>query len=199
MPVPVDTTLRRTLSAIYRADQDIRRQYMQILDQSGRHSRPADSLGRLMQRTDSLNLQQVRQILDAHGWVSYQRIGSEANQALFLVIQHADLPTQQRYLPWLRRAVHRHEAQPSALALLQDRVALDRGRRQSFGSQIGFDEATNTAYVLPLRCPARVDARRRRMGLGPLAEYVRQYNITWNAAAHRRACRSKGSTLWSSH
>lgn len=46
-------------------------------------------------------------------------------------------------------------------------MALGEGRKQTYGSQIGFDESTNKYYVLPLEDPDRVDQRRASVGLRP--------------------------------
>lgn len=99
---------------------------------------------------DSINLIKVIEILDKNGWVGADKVGGQANQTLFLVIQHADLKTQQKYLPMMREAVKMNNASGSALALLEDRVSLREGKRQIYGSQIGTDEETQLHYVLPL-------------------------------------------------
>jgi hypothetical protein len=86
------------------------------------------------QYKDSGNQLKVKAILDKYGWVGEDEIGPQANNTLFLMIQHADLATQQTYLPMMRKAVADSKAEPSALALLEDRVALGEKRRQTYGS-----------------------------------------------------------------
>lgn len=49
-----------------------------------------DSVVAHMARQDSLNLVRVTMIIDSAGWLGSDVIGRRANQALFLVIQHAD-------------------------------------------------------------------------------------------------------------
>lgn len=129
---------------------------------------------------DSINLIKVSEILDKNGWVGADKIGGQANQTLFLVIQHADLETQQKYLPMMREAVKINNASASALALLEDRVRLREGNRQIYGSQIGTDHNTQMNYVLPLEDPRNVDLRRAEVGLGPLADYVIKWDIIWD-------------------
>ncbi len=127
----------------------------------------------------------VKAILDQYGWVGEDKVGPQANTTLFLVIQHADLATQQTYLPMMRKAVADKKAEPSALALLEDRVALGEKRRQTYGSQIGED-STGTAYVLPLADPDNVDKRRAEVGLTPLAEYVKHWGIKWDVDDYKK-------------
>jgi hypothetical protein len=113
-------------------------------------------------------------------------VGGQANMTFFLVIQHADLATQQKYLPMMREAVARGDAEKPNLALLEDRVALGEGRKQLYGSQIGTDDSTGRNYVLPLEEPDNVDARRAEMGLGPLADYVKRWGIVWDPAEYKK-------------
>lgn len=135
---------------------------------------------------DSINLIKVIEIIDAYGWIGPDKVGGQANQTLFLVIQHSDLKTQQKYLPILREAVKNKNASGSAMALLEDRVALGEGKRQIYGSQIGYDKEKNESFVLPLEDPDNVDKRRAHVGLGLLADYVKRWGIIWNVEEYKQ-------------
>jgi hypothetical protein len=180
-----DKPLQKELITIYEDDQGIRREFLAVVEKEGWKSPAADSLGKIMSARDSVNLVRIKAILDEKGWVGPGKVGGQANAALFLVIQHADLATQQKYLPMMREAAARGDAQRSNLALLEDRVALGEGRKQTYGSQIGTDDSTGKNYVLPLENPDSVDARRAEMGLGPLAEYVNRWGIVWDPAEYK--------------
>jgi hypothetical protein len=132
-----------------------------------------------MRHADSLNLPKVMDILDKHGWVGPAVVGQQGNITLFLVIQHADLKTQLKYLPMLREAVRKGDAQPSHLAMLEDRVALRQGKKQIYGSQVARDNTTGKYYVENLADPKNVDKRRAAVGLPPLAEYLKHWGIEW--------------------
>lgn len=181
-----DKPLQKRLLAIYDDDQIIRSQFLDAQRKFGNTSKQVDSLGKIMMHKDSINLIKIVEILDTHGWVGPEKVGGQANQTLFLVIQHADLKTQQKYLPMMREAVKNKNANASALALLEDRIALREGKRQVYGSQIGHDNETNTYFILPLDDPDNVDKRRAAVGLGPLSEYVQRWNITWNVAEYKK-------------
>ena len=113
-------------------------------------------------------------------------IGSNGNFTLFLVIQHADLETQEQYLPMMREAVKNKKASAYHLALLGDRVALLRGKKQIYGSQVARDKETNAFYILPLLDPYNVDKRRAEVGLQPLAEYVKEWQIKWDVEQYKK-------------
>jgi hypothetical protein len=181
-----DKALQKELLDIYKDDQDIRHVYIDATKKYGFESKQADSLGRLMAEKDASNLTKIRNILDSRGWVGPEVVGSQANQALFLVIQHSDLEIQQKYLPMMREAVKNKKANGNSLALLEDRIALGEGRNQKYGSQIGTDKVTGKYYVLPLENPDDVDVRRAEVGLGPIAEYVSRWNIVWDVELYKK-------------
>lgn len=181
-----DKPLQAELLAILEDDQNIRRQFVEAEKQYGFKDPRTDSLLQIMIANDKINLKKVTAILDQHGWVGPDKVGGQANQALFLVIQHSELAIQQKYLPMMREAVQMKKASGSSLALLEDRVALGEGRKQTYGSQIGFDESSGKYYVLPLEDPDKVDQRRASVGLGPLADYVKRWDVIWDVEAYKK-------------
>jgi hypothetical protein len=184
--VHYDKPLQQELISIYNEDQAIRKEFMAVYKEFGSGNRKVDSIGRIMNYKDSLNLIKVIQILDTKGWVSKDFVGSQGNLTLFLVIQHSNLKTQQKYLPIMREAVKKGNANSSSLALLEDRVALGEGKKQIYGSQIGRNPNTQKEYILPLEDPGNVDKRREEVGLGLLADYVKKWNIVWNIEAYKK-------------
>jgi len=178
--------LKAELLAIHEADQAGRKRLAEVEKAHGRESPEMQKLWQEIADADAANLPKVAKILESHGWLGPRQVGPRASATLFLVIQHADLAAQKKYLPMMREAVAQGRAQGSALALLEDRVALREGRPQTYGSQIGFAEETNTHYVMPLLDPDKVDERRASVGLPPLAEYVKQWQIVWDVEAYKR-------------
>lgn len=139
-----------------------------------------------MRVQDSIDQVKVCAILDRFGWLGPQMVGEEGNSTFFFVIQHADLPIQIKYLPMLRAAVKDGRAQGRYLALLEDRVNLRQGKKQVYGSQVGWDEKTDWHYMLPLEDPDHVDQRRAAVGLPPLAEYLQNWQMTWNVDQYKK-------------
>lgn len=181
-----DKPLQADLLQIFEEDQKYRKQMSSIEKTYGYQSKEMQDLIKIILEKDSINLIKVKAILDKYGWVGSDKVGAQANQTLFLVIQHSDLATQQKYLPMMRQAVKDQKANGSALALLEDRVALGEGRKQTYGSQIDRDDDTGKSYVLPLEDPDNVDKRRSEVGLGPLADYVKRWNIEWNVEEYKK-------------
>lgn len=180
-----DKPLQKELLDIYADDQGIRGDFMKIYKTNKTNKKVIDSIGKIMNYRDSINLIKVMKILDERGWVGKDVVGSEANQTLFWVIQHADLKYQQKYLPMMREAVKKGNASSGNLAYLEDRVALREGRRQIYGSQLSMP-TDKKPYVYPLEDPDNVDKRRAEVGLGPLAEYAIKGGVVWNVEAYKK-------------
>ena len=112
----------------------------------------------------------LRSILAEHGWLQTSQIGDDGATALWLLVQHAilDPPLMRQAHRLLTQAVGSGNAQPSWLASLTDRILTLEGRAQRYGTQHDWD-ANGLLSPLPIAEPAQVDARRRAVGLEPLA------------------------------
>lgn len=176
-----------SLEKVYETDQGLRLEYIAAQKKDGFKSKKVDSLVKLMNYHDSLNTVTVTQILNKYGWLGEDKVGNKGNLTLFLVIQHANLKIQQKYLPMLRNAVKKGNAKASSLALLEDRVALREGRKQIYGSQMSsVPDHPEKYYLSPLIDPDNVDKRRASVGLQSLADYVKQWNIIWDIEAYKK-------------
>ncbi len=184
--INLDKPLRDTLLAIFDEDQKYRQMIDSVRTRFSRESAEMTALWAIIIEKDSINLLKVTSILDKYGWLGRDKVGSRGNQTLFLVIQHSAQKTQEKYLPMMREAVKNGNANASSLALLEDRVALGQGKKQVYGSQIGFDKIAQKFYVLPLDDPDHVDERRAAVGLSPLAEYVRRWKIVWDVEEYKK-------------
>lgn len=182
----LDKTLVATLDSIFNDDQNGRQQLKEVEAIYGVDSKELKAHWKMISEKDSINLIKVKTILDTRGWLGEDVVGEQGNTTLFLVIQHSDIKTQEHYLPMMRQAVKNGKAKGSSLALLEDRVALRQGRMQIYGSQINRDIKTQSFYVSPLEDPDNVDKRRAEVGLQPLAEYLLNWNLVWDAEQYKK-------------
>lgn len=165
------------LDTIFFKDQNNRNKISEIESINGPKSKELIELWRQIQYQDSLNLVQLEIILDSFGWLGPDVIGERGNTTLFLVIQHSDLKTQEKYLPMMRKAVKMGNALPSDLALLEDRVALLNGKKQIYGSQVIQDSITGKYKFAPIDDPGNVNKRRALVRLEPIEEYAKYFGI----------------------
>jgi hypothetical protein len=165
-----DEALRRELLARLERDQAVRL----ALARKQQQGQTLDSLDvERVLAVDTANTAWLERVIAARGWPGRSLVGSDAANAAFLLVQHADRDTafQARVLPLLERAYAAGEAEGQQVALLTDRLAIARGAPQVYGSQA--DIISGRIVLKPIADSAGVDARRARMGLPPLAEYVR--------------------------
>lgn len=167
------------LDSIFYEDQVIRRKFQNVAMAKGWDSPEAKTLLPEMKLKDSLNLIAVQNFIDNYGWQSKEIIGQQGNSTLFLVIQHSDSATQEKYLPILRKAVKQKKANPADLALLVDRLSVAKYGYQVYGSQVHQDTLTKKMVFFPIKNEIKVDKRRKKMGLQPLTEYAKLFGMEY--------------------
>jgi hypothetical protein len=171
--------LANQLDSIFSEDQKYRLMMEDIEKKYGFESNEMKTLWNTIRVKDSVNLIKVTAILDKYGWLGPDVVGNLGSNSLFLVIQHADQKTQEKYLPMMRDAVKNGRAFAGNLALLEDRVALGQGKKQIYGSQIHRDNQTGKYFIAPIEDEANVNVRRAAVGLGPLEEYAKNWDIDY--------------------
>lgn len=120
---------------------------------------------------DVKNQAWLRKLLENHGWPSRELYGRWA-QTAWLIAQHADndLEFQKWALNLLRKAVEQSRAPAKERAYLEDRVLINQGLPQIYGTQI--EKKDGRIVPRALRDPEGVEERRKSVGLPPLGEYL---------------------------
>lgn len=176
----LDLQLKAKLEQIYVRDQTLRQLYQNAEEKFGKDSEELKFFWETMARQDSVNLAETLEILEEKGWVGTSVVGGKANMALWLVIQHAPIEVQERFLPALKNSVLHGESSGRHLALLVDRIQLKKNLPQVYGSQLIPDQKTGREIVYEVIEPEFVNHRRRIIGLGPIEDYLKPREIEWN-------------------
>jgi hypothetical protein len=170
--------LSARLDSIYQQDQAGRMKLDSLQKKFGWESEQVQSLLRPMMIQDSLNLIEIKTIIDTYGWLGPDEVGQQGSQTIFLVIQHADSLTQVTYFPVMQEAVKKGKAKAQHLALLEDRILTNQGKEQVYGSQVRINEAGQFEFF-PISDEPNVNKRRAAVGLPPLEEYAKHFNINY--------------------
>ncbi|USQ93705.1 DUF6624 domain-containing protein [Caulobacter sp. RL271] len=119
---------------------------------------------------DAENQKALLAMTPPEGWFLKSRYGARASQAAFNIVQHSDLSLWRRFVPVLEPLVTTGEVEGQSYGLMYDRLAINEGRPQRYGSQMTCKDGK---YVVDrLEAPEQVDARRKAMGFPQtLAEY----------------------------
>jgi hypothetical protein len=165
------------------ADTAAIKKQLESIRQRDQKTRTGSDSTQFVAYIDSCNLVQVELLIAQYGWPGKSFVGAQGNVTVFLVIQHADLPVQEKYLPLLEKSVADSESRPCDLALLQDRVLMRQGKKQMYGSQVVPNPHTGAMEIYPIEDEKNVNIRRQRMGLEPLEEYAAYFGITYTLPA----------------
>ena len=82
----------------------------------------------------------------------------------------------------MRDAVKKGNANGSELALLEDRIAIGKGQKQIYGSQLYQDKKNGKYLLSPIEDEINVNKRRASVGLGSIEEYVKHWGIIYKIA-----------------
>ncbi|MCB9734013.1 MAG: hypothetical protein H6745_15560 [Deltaproteobacteria bacterium] len=140
---------------------------------------------------------ELARVIDAHGWPGRRLVGDDGADAAWLVLQHAigHPALLRRALPLLARAAALGDVPAAHVAHLDDRIRAFEGRPQRYGTQLDWD-AHGVLSPLPLEDPARVDALRAEVGLGPLAAHVESVRATAGRPPADLAARERDARAW---
>ncbi|WP_421871011.1 DUF6624 domain-containing protein [Marinoscillum sp.] len=118
-------------------------------------------------------------LLDQYGWPTASEVTEYAAAGAALIINHAAYEDRVKYFPMLEEAFNQGEAQPLRYAKMKDRLLIEEGKQQLYGTQYTFERAERVP--LPIHEPQYVDQRRAEIGLEPLVVYLKErFGIEWN-------------------
>lgn len=170
------SSIRSDLERTRVKDQTLRQVMKCVEEKFGRESEEYSYYWSLIQEQDSLNEKFVIRILDKYGWLSQKQVGYLANQSLWLVIQHAPIETQEKYLDLLKESVDNGGSEGWYLAFLEDRILMRNNKKQKYGSQLIQDKETGAYQLYPVEDPENLNKRRANIGLEPIEDYLKSYS-----------------------
>lgn len=154
-----------------------RRKYMQ---NGGYFSTPAIfPVLAMEEKNHAENEQKLFQLLDKYGWPTTSLVTEYAAAGAALIINHSNHETRAKYFPMLEKAFKQGEAQPLRYAKMRDRLLVEEGEQQLYGTQWDFENSEKVPF--PIKEPEYVDKRRAEIGLGPLHVYLKErFDINWD-------------------
>src|SRR5690554_3463357 len=125
-----------------------------------------------------INKNKIETIFNKHGFLGFDKVGQDGSNDFWLLVQHCDeFPKLQKdILRSMKKEVKRNNANPRNYAYLYDRVKINAGEKQLFGTQVDY-EINSTARAIPkngLVDSINVDKLRREYNLESLKDYLNQ-------------------------
>jgi len=124
-----------------------------------------------MKELHNRNAKILFDIIDKIGYPTKNKVGEEASEAAWLVIQHSigQPEFMKKCMNLLEVAVSENEANPKKLAYLTDRIAVFEGKPQLYGTQFDWDENGNLSPNI-FDDLTKVNERRKSIELNTLEE-----------------------------
>ncbi len=128
--------------------------------------------GNDMYDVDARNTARMKEIVEQFGWPTKSKVGREAATAAWLLVQHADAdPVFQRYCLDLMSETAAEEVSTVDVAYLTDRVLVNEGKRQLYGTQFWYQGGK--LVPRPIEDEGNLEKRRQDAGMTSFAEYLR--------------------------
>ena len=143
-------------------------------DQSPLTIKNADTAAKEFQKIIRSNFPVIKNIADKYGFPGYDLVGKESSNNYWLLVQHSDLnvPFQKRMLKLMKLKVDKKNASGQNYAYLIDRINLNEGKQQIYGTQINMGEGGTK--LKPCFDTLNLDKRRLSVGLKSIKEYLKQ-------------------------
>lgn len=164
---PSTTAAATTTEPTPAADPALRDELLAMMEED-----QAERTGQSTANGDAARTERLKAIIAVHGWPTFDLVGTDGATAAWVIAQHADGDPdfQDEVVALLRPLVAVEQASPGELAYLEDRVAVNRGLEQTYGTQIRCRDGA-PAPATPIADEAHVDDRRDAAGLGPIEDY----------------------------
>lgn len=147
------------LDAIYESDQRVRKPNVPF---------------KQLVKEDHRNQELAISIIEKCGMPTLNEVSQRQMTAIWSVIQHSGKKYRKKYFPQIEEAVKRGDLSKQQYALMKDRILMDEGKPQLYGSQL------KNGKLYKLEAPDKVNERRQEMGMKPIEGYLkRNYNIEY--------------------
>jgi len=116
----------------------------------------------------------LQKIFKEYGFIGFDLAGKEGSSNFWVMVQHSDHNPkfQNEVLKKMKIEIDKMNADPTNYGLLVDRVKLNTGQAQVYGTQIDYNNNLAQAYPKNLADSINVNKRRKSIGLEPIETYL---------------------------
>jgi hypothetical protein len=118
------------------------------------------------------------EIFNEFGFLGYDLVGKEGSDNFWVIIQHSDHDPefQKKVLEKMKVQVDRGNATAEYYGYLVDRVNINTGKEQVYGTQFDYNEF-GQAYPKNISDTTGINARRISLGLTPMIERMNEMTL----------------------
>ena len=120
-----------------------------------------------MMEFDKKSTLELKAIVTKIGWPTISKVGKGSSKAAWLIVQHSsDVKFQERCLKLMEQCLD--DIDPQNYAYLKDRLLVEAGKPQIYGTQSKLDKKTGETQLYQIEDPDKVNTFRKEVGLEPL-------------------------------
>jgi hypothetical protein len=188
--------LKKQLDSIMYIDQTLRELYdnhvsnervQQILDEFKiEKSDFSNTNWSILIKYDSLNQNSIKKIIKQYGYHGKSMVGEPTNKAVWYVVQHSNLINE--YFPIIKKAGLEKELSMHLVATMEDRLLMNKGLEQIYGTQLYGLSITNKEsginewihFVWPIKDAKNVNKLRQEIGIkNTVEEFAKEFGIEY--------------------
>lgn len=137
---------------------------------------------------DSLNYYILYDIFVSYGFPNYDLVGIEGSNNFWLLVQHQDAyPSfQDSVLSKMKIEVDANKASASNYAYLVDRVKVNSGQPQVYGTQMELNHEKTSFIPKKVIDPDKLNKRRLSVGLDSIESYIELMNHVYSGSLEKK-------------
>ncbi len=155
------------------ADQALRHRIGELMQAPEQDKKKIQKVTGQIILVDGTNTANLVSLVKQCGWPRPRIHGEKAMDHAWLIAQHADnnQAAQRTFLLHLKQAVDDGDSPAYTYAFLVDRIALNEGKPQQYGTQVE-NKTQCDMIIVPLDDDVKANARRQAIGWPSLKDYV---------------------------
>ena len=141
------------------------------------------------QRADSSNMVILKILFKDYGFLGFEEVGKQGSSNFWLMMQHCDKDPkfQEEVLSEMKKHIERKNADPSNYAYLIDRVNVNTGKPQVYGTQMRLNKDQTSYEPKPVIDSENLNKRRAEVGLGAIEEYIGVMNSHYSGSLSKKS------------
>ena len=164
--------LKLLIDSLYQVDQQVQQDFIDAF-QRGATMDSIKFYEDLKTKTFIRHIPIIKKIVKENGYPTVDKVGKESSSNFFPLIQHSDndIKFQSKMLPLIKKQVDKKLIEGWEYAYLYDRIKINTGKEQLYGTQLTYDNENN-AIPKKLKDKENVNKRRQELGMGTLEKYL---------------------------
>ncbi len=167
--------------------QDLRNRKNDILRRHGWNSKQMKDNEELIKEALATNYKVAKKILKEHGLPTNSMVGEKSAHNFWEMVIHFDQDPdlQRKVVSMMDKAMKINDISKKDFAYLSDRLMINSGREQYYGTQLLYDEKSKSYKPHPIQDQKNVDIHRADMGLPPMQNYIATMNDNFDGTVRK--------------